>query len=140
MSVSAKVDYACQAVLGLALRYDEGCPIRLKDLATAHRIPSQFLTQIFQQLKSAGLVESIRGASGGYLLSRAPSEINVWEVVCAVSSASSSVKTSGNAGLANAVQQIWDQLEQSRRERLESTTFAELMTNIDDALEPMYYI
>ena len=141
MSVSAKVDYACQAVLGLALRYDEGRPVRLKDLASAYDIPSQFLTQIFQQLKSAGLVDSIRGANGGYLLTRAPADISVWNVVSAVSSVSvASQKSAAESGIVGVVHEVWQQVEQARREQLEGTTFADLMTSIDGAMEPMYYI
>ena len=141
MTISAKVDYACQAVLGLALRFEEGRPVRQKDLASAYNIPSQFLTQIFQQLKSAGLVESVRGACGGYLLTRPPSEISVWDVVCAVSSALNTPRsTTSVSGLAVAVHDVWEDVERTRRETLEGTTFAELMDSIDQSIEPMYYI
>ena len=68
MSFSAKTEYACLAMLELALRDGSGEPVRLRDVAAAHRIPSPFLVQILLQLKSAGLVESTRGAAGGYRL------------------------------------------------------------------------
>ena len=81
-TVSAKIDYACQAVLALAVEYDGNQPVPMKGLAKAHNIPAQFLAQIFQQLRSAGMVVSIRGASGGYRLSQAPDTISIWDIVC----------------------------------------------------------
>ena len=64
MHVSAKTEYACLAVLELALSYDSGEPMQVRRLATAHGIPSHFLVQILLQLKNAGLVSSTRGAAG----------------------------------------------------------------------------
>ena len=68
MKLSAKTEYACIAMLELAARYDTGEPIRIRTIADEHDIPSRFLVQILLQLKGAGLVNSTRGASGGYQL------------------------------------------------------------------------
>lgn len=139
MAVSAKIDYACQAVLGLATRFESGLPVPLRDLASAHGIPPQFLTQIFQQLKAAGIVESIRGASGGYRLAKPPSTISVWDVMSAVAAQAPVSRPTGDP-LTNTVQKIWQKLEQSRRDYLQSTSFADLLRNAGESLEPMYYI
>ena len=64
MIVSAKTEYACIAVLELAARHGQPEPVRIRQIAEAHGIPSRFLVQILLQLKSAGLVQSTRGAAG----------------------------------------------------------------------------
>ena len=80
MNLPAKVEYACIAVLELAIQFNNGEPVRLRAIAEAHGIPSPFLVQIMLQLKAAGLVESTRGAAGGYQLTRDPSIITLAEV------------------------------------------------------------
>src|SRR5437763_12235144 len=84
MRVSAKAEYACIAVLELAANYGRGQPVRVKAIADAHGIPPRFLVQILLQLKGAGLVASVRGASGGYQLARPPSDIPLVEIVKAI--------------------------------------------------------
>src|SRR3954452_13586856 len=74
MRVSAKAEYACIAMLELASSYGETQPVRVKTIADQHGIPQRFLVQILLQLKGAGYVTSIRGASGGYQLVRPPEE------------------------------------------------------------------
>src|SRR4051795_7395064 len=84
MIVSAKTEYACIAVLELSARHASGEPVRIRDIADAHGIPSRFLVQILLQLKSAGLVHSVRGAAGGYNLAREPEEITLLDVMTVV--------------------------------------------------------
>ena len=66
MRISAKTEYACIAVMELGNCYGDGDPVRVRDIAERHGIPSRFLVQILLQLKAAGFVASTRGASGGY--------------------------------------------------------------------------
>ena len=79
MIVSAKTEYACIAVLELAARHGRGEPVRIRDIADAHGIPSRFLVQILLQLKTAGLVQSVRGAAGVDLAPLALSA-SIWRV------------------------------------------------------------
>ena len=81
MLFSAKAEYACVAMLELAARYADPHPIRLADVADKHGISDRFLVQILLQLKQAGLVDSTRGASGGYTLARDPSEISLYDIL-----------------------------------------------------------
>lgn len=81
MKVSAKGDYACRALLELALKYDAGQPVQLSEIAQSQEIPDKYLVQILVVLKGAGLVKSKRGAEGGYLLAKPPSAITLGEVV-----------------------------------------------------------
>ena len=67
---SAKVDYACTAMLELAIHHPDPSPVSLKAIYATHGISQRFLVQIFLQLRAAGLVSSTRGAAGGYHLTR----------------------------------------------------------------------
>ena len=81
MKLSAKSDYATRAVLGLARRHSAGRSTRAEDLAEEQGIPPNYLVQILIELKAQGLVKSLRGKEGGYLLARAPAEISLRDVI-----------------------------------------------------------
>jgi Rrf2 family transcriptional regulator, cysteine metabolism repressor len=78
--VSQKCQYAIRAIFELARRYGQG-PVRISDIAEAQAIPLRFLQVILNQLRSAGFVQSRRGAEGGYFLSRQPNEVTVGSIV-----------------------------------------------------------
>jgi Rrf2 family protein len=80
VKISQKGLYALQAVMTLARRYEEGT-IRIRDIAADGDLPEKFLELILLELKNARIVESIRGAKGGYRLHRAPSEIRLSQIV-----------------------------------------------------------
>ena len=139
--VSAKIDYACQAVLALAVEYERDQPVPMKGMAEAHKIPAQFLAQIFQQLRSSGMVTSVRGACGGYRLSRSPDSITVWDVVSVFEGCESSKSTQSSENpLTVAIHSTWKKVETSRREILQSTTFADLAQQVAETGVSMYYI
>ena len=85
MKISAKDEYACSAVLELALNYESEAPVRVQDIAERHGIPIKFLFQIMQILKRVDIVRSKRGTEGGYVLGRPPAEISVGDVIRCVS-------------------------------------------------------
>jgi Rrf2 family iron-sulfur cluster assembly transcriptional regulator len=84
MRVSTRGDYACRALLSLALHADEGGPTSVRDIAERTGLPQPYLEQILLALKGAGLVRSKRGVGGGYVLARSPEEIRLSEIVSAV--------------------------------------------------------
>lgn len=79
MNISVKGEYALQAIFDLCSR-PPGQPVKIADIAARQHIPQKFLELILASLKQGGFVESRRGAEGGYLLSRAPSQISVGDV------------------------------------------------------------
>ena len=81
MKISARDEYACSAVLELALNYDADAPVRVQDIAERQGIPMKFLFQIMQILKRVDIVRSKRGTEGGYVLARQPSQITVGDVI-----------------------------------------------------------
>ena len=76
MKISAKGRYALRLMLDLAV-YNTGEPIRIKDVAQRQQISEKYLEQVISLLNKAGFVRSIRGASGGYILSKDPTEYTV---------------------------------------------------------------
>jgi Rrf2 family protein len=80
MKVSQKGLYALQAMMLLTRRYTQGA-IRIRDIAYEENLPEKFLELILLELKNARIVESVRGAKGGYQLRRAPSEIRLSEII-----------------------------------------------------------
>jgi Rrf2 family protein len=80
MKVSQKGLYALQALMMLTRHYREGA-IRIRDIAYEENLPEKFLELILLELKNARIVESARGAKGGYQLRRPPSEIRLSEII-----------------------------------------------------------
>jgi Rrf2 family protein len=80
MKISQKGLYALQAMMMLARHYNQGA-IRIRDVAYEEELPEKFLELILLELKNARMVESVRGAKGGYQLRRAPSEIRLSDII-----------------------------------------------------------
>lgn len=80
MKVSVKATYGILAALDLALS-NGGTPVQSKAIAKRQAIPIRFLEQVLLAMKRAGLVDSLRGAQGGYLLSKFPQEISLAEII-----------------------------------------------------------
>ena len=80
MKISQKGLYALQALMMLARHYNQGA-IRIRDIAYEEELPEKFLELILLELKNARIVESVRGAKGGYQLRRPPSEIYLAEII-----------------------------------------------------------
>jgi Rrf2 family protein len=80
MKISQKGLYALQAMMMLARHYNQGA-IRIRDIAYEEVLPEKFLELILLELKNARIVESVRGAKGGYQLRRDPSEIHLSEIM-----------------------------------------------------------
>src|SRR5271156_419061 len=80
MKISQKGLYALQAMMMLARHYNQGA-IRIRDIAYEEVLPEKFLELILLELKNARIVESVRGAKGGYRLRRAPTEIMLSEII-----------------------------------------------------------
>lgn len=83
MKLAAKARMAVTGMADLAA-FGDGQPVALSQIAERQRLSLAFLEQIFGKLRRAGLVESRRGAQGGYVLARPPQDISLAEVVAAV--------------------------------------------------------
>src|SRR3954464_13950326 len=130
MRVSAKVDYAVRAGAELASAAGEG-PVKGDHLATAQKIPLKFLENILLDLKHAGLVQSQRGAEGGYWLAKAPQEGTLGDVIRAVEGPIANVRGQRPedveyTGAAEPLRDAWVAVRANLRAVLETVTLADL--------------
>jgi Rrf2 family protein len=79
MKLSTRSRYGVRALVELAIDYEKG-PLQIKVIADREKISNKYLEQIVGVLKTAGLVISVRGPKGGYILARPPSEIKLLDV------------------------------------------------------------
>lgn len=141
MNISAKTEYACIAVLALARNAKSQEPVRIRDIADAHGIPSRFLVQILLQLKSAGIVRSTRGAAGGYRLALSPEKITLYQVMNVIDgnqAVESNLKEI--TPMSRVLNQVWSDLHQSNIAALNKITFDQLVDQVQSQPENMYYI
>ncbi len=131
MRVSAKTDYAIRAALELASAEDDK-PVKGERIATAQAIPLRFLENILMQLRHAGLVESRRGAEGGYKLAKPPEDVKLADVIRAIDGPLAGVsgsrpETLGFTGPAEPMRDVWIAVRASLRSVLEQITLADVV-------------
>lgn len=83
MKLSTKGRYAVMAMVDLS-SHSNGSPVALADIAERQEISLSYLEQLFGKLRKGGLVKSVRGPGGGYLLSRPPAQLRVSDIILAV--------------------------------------------------------
>ena len=125
MKISAKAEYACLAILALANPRTDPAPLRIREIAEAHGIPERYLVQILLQLKGAGLVQSTRGASGGYRLARPANQISLGEVLTAIDGPGDTPRVSSKPA-ARVLAAVWELVRAAERAVLDQTTIADL--------------
>lgn len=133
MRVSTRGDYACRALLSLALRQDSG-PVSVRDIAERTALPQPYLEQILLAVKGAGLVKSRRGVGGGYVLSRPPEEISLAQIISAVDGPiivgdfghpheGEACNHEGQCALL----EVWDEIGDKMRRALDSLTIQDMV-------------
>ena len=129
MRVSAKTDYALRAAVELAAAAPDGVPVKGERLATSQSIPLRFLENILLQMRHAGLIESRRGADGGYKLAKPPEEITLADVIRAIDGPLAGVsgqrpETLDFTGTSEPLREVWVAVRASLRGVLEEVTLA----------------
>jgi Rrf2 family protein len=131
MRISAKAEYACIAMLELAGSGQGPQPVRIKSIADATGIPGRFLVQILLQLKMAGLVASVRGAAGGYQLTRSPEMISLAAVINAIDKhpqrSPTAPKKVNQSLVVDALLGVWNEVQAEEQRLLERLTLAEVL-------------
>lgn len=125
--ISAKCDYACKAVLELSSRWPNNNPVQVTEIAEKHDMPMKYLPQILAELRRAGIVESIRGNQGGYILGKSPQEITLGQVIKA---SGGSILASNGAGGKTVFTSIWSEVEDNISNFINSITFEDILTRI----------
>lgn len=137
MKISQKLEYACRALAQLAKTYDGKTLTRLDQLAQREAVSPNFLVQILNDLRRAGMIDSRRGVHGGYLLSRPADHITLRQIVDAVepSQLQNTALTDGESG--SAVRRAWETVSSKLASDLEKITLSTLANPPSD---PMFYI
>ena len=139
MKLSVKSDYAARAVLELARFHSLGRVRRVEDLAHEQGIPANYLVQILIELKAKGIVKSVRGKDGGYLLARLPAEISLGDVLRAIHGQvfESPAQTDSRCPLE--LQAAWSKLQNAVNSAADQITFLQLAEEGPEKAK-MYYI
>jgi Rrf2 family protein len=130
VQISAKSEYAIRAMIELAAQ--GGGPVKGDRLAAAQDIPPKFLEAILAQLRQSGLLQSRRGAEGGYWLAHRAGDISLADIVRAVDGPLASVRgrrpeTVTYEGPARRLTEVWVALRASLRVVLEEVTLQDLV-------------
>ena len=145
MPFSSRTEYAAIAALELACHDEVQGPMRMRAICDAQGVPARFLVHILLQLKRAGLVASVRGASGGYRLARPPDQITLREIHAAVNGSEGSpapvtAALAPRSRLATVLMKALEGAAAAHAAALEDVTLADLVARTRNPVDPMYYI
>lgn len=133
MRISTKGRYGLRAMIDLALNAEQG-HVSLKSIADRQDISESYLEQLILNLKKSGLVTSIRGAQGGYMLGRHPKLISVGEILRALEGSLAPVECLDNpeesdCGRSNFCVQrvIWEKIQDSINKVVDSITLEDIV-------------
>jgi len=111
---------------------DAKAPVALAELAEAQEITLPYLEQIFSKLKNSGLVRSVRGPGGGYVLARECADISIADIVCAADESIKMTRCEAHEGGCTTVKtrcvthHLWEGLEKQIHNYLKSVTLADM--------------
>jgi Rrf2 family transcriptional regulator, iron-sulfur cluster assembly transcription factor len=134
MKISTQSRYGLRALFDIAY-HSAGLSTQVKDISARQAISPRYIEQIFQKLKKAGIIKSVRGPSGGYYLARKIDEITVGDVVRATEGAVELVHCTGNKAKSKqacdrirecVVRDVWTQASRRLMTYLDSVTLQDL--------------
>lgn len=131
MKLSTRTRYAVRAIIELA-QNDSKKPLQLRIIAQRQDISVKYLEQLMAILRSAGLVRSIRGAKGGYILAKAPNQIRLSEVLHCLEGVVTTVECVEDEDCCVraadcAARQVWAQVQQAIEDVLSSLTLQDVI-------------
>ena len=132
MKISTRGRYGTRLLLDLAINYGNG-PTLLKNIAERQDISMKYLSQLIMPLKVAGLIVGTKGAHGGYYLAKAPEDIKLCEVLCAMEGSLYPTECVENPDICErskdcATFEVWKKIGDNCTKLLESISLKELVT------------
>ena len=145
VELSSRVQYALLALLELASHYPKDSPLTVSELTASGEIPERHLDQIIAVLRRASIVQSVRGAKGGYLLAKEPWQITLLEVFSTLEGSGSDQTQKASESVTiekTAVLEIWQEARQASFAVLGKYTLQDLceLRDVRKQTHPMYYI
>lgn len=144
--LSCRCKYALSALVELATLYPSGEPLQSREIARRQNIPDDYLGLVLTTLKRGGLVRSLRGMRGGWLLASEPHTVSVLDVVQCVDGAPpaqfnlSQQETAGDTTECLVVCQIWLEAQTAMQSALRQYSLQDIMEKRDSCQNNMYYI
>ena len=130
MRLTTKGRFAVTAMIDLAMNAKDHA-VKLNAISERQHISLSYLEQLFSKLRRAGLVESIRGPGGGYILGKAADQINIAQIIAAAEDRLDATLCSGKAnchgGTPCITHNLWEGLNQAIHEHLSNVTLASLI-------------
>ncbi|MBO8155976.1 MAG: Rrf2 family transcriptional regulator [Bacillaceae bacterium] len=123
MKISTKGRYGLTIMIALAKKHHQ-VPVSLKTIATENNLSENYLEQLIAPLRNAGLVKSVRGAHGGYLLAKEPDEISAGDVIRVLEGPISPVEALEDEEPAK--KELWMRIRDAVKEVLDTTTLEDL--------------
>lgn len=145
VKISTKGRYALRLMLDLAVN-NTGEYISIKNISARQDISEKYLEQIITQLNRAGYVRSVRGAQGGYMLAKAPSEYTVGMILRLMEGSLAPVNClEGELNECNRVegcvtQEVWHKIQEAVDHVVDNITLADLVARYQEKAEPVYII
>jgi Rrf2 family protein len=148
MKISTKGRYGLKAMMDLAI-YSYGEPLNLKSIAERQKVSEKYLEHIFSALKKAGLIKSIKGTQGGYILAQAAADTTVGNVIRALEGdLAVAEKASGEEGDADILEQcinenVYEKIDKGINQLLDSITLENLQQEykkMNNNTDYMFYI
>lgn len=145
MKISTKGRYALRLMLDLAINYT-GEYISIKSIAARQDISEKYLEQIITQLNKAGYVRSVRGAQGGYILAKAPSEYTVGMILRLMEGSLAPVscvdedENNCDRAAVCVTQEVWKKIQEAVENVVDHITLADLVVRYQEKAEPIYII
>ena len=144
MDLSSKSEYALLALLELSPHFASGEPLQIRQIASQQNIPDRYLEQLLATLRRAGLVKSLRGARGGYLLARDPWKITLYDVVSCIEGFEPQADPAQSSPTPESlvIQAVWGEARQAAETVLQKCTLQDLVErrNTQQQVDIMYYI
>ncbi len=139
MKISTKGRYGLTIVVELGSKFGEG-PVPLRKIAEEQKLSEAYLEQLIPPLRNSGIVKSVRGAYGGYMLAKPPTEITAGDVIRILEGPIQVVE--GLEGSDIPQQELWKRIGEAVRSVLDTTTIEDLMKSgeKDDRNSYMFYI
>ncbi len=139
MKISTKGRYGLTVMIELARKYGEG-PISLKSIADDKNLSAHYLEQLAAPLRNAGLIRSVRGAYGGYILAKEPENITAGDIIRVLEGPITPVE--GIEEEEPAQQALWMRIRDVVKDVLDTTTLKDLIVHDDTKpqKEYMFYI
>ncbi len=138
MKLSSRERTGLRAMVELARHYGHG-PVPLSQVSDVQGLPLPYLERIAGSLRQAGLLESVRGMHGGYMLARTPATISVGDIFRAVEGSLMSLdcmrpNTSCDREAVCAARMVWAGVSARLKETLDGTSLADVLLETSDAL------